>query len=186
MNAKIFFTFVLLIASCTLLVSAQDKTKDLAEKQRLEELQRLEDKLNRNSEIHPAADINGLNFFLPKTKNSWYLSITENGGFAGVSRIVAAVNSDGNYLCSREQNFENQFIAKDLFASLFQKVENFNFKKSDFSRPEEIKYCSDCLYKTLTFQKADKFYIYNSVNFTKADDGIKEIYNEVINSAACQ
>ena len=188
MNVKKIFAFFLLIVACAVLITAQDKDKikDLAEKQRLEELQRLQDELKRNSERHTVGDINDLQFFLPKRKDSWYLSITESGGFAGVSRVVAAINSDGNYLCSRGENFQNQFVGKNLLASLMQKVEDLSSKKSDFNQPEEIKYCSDCLFKTLTFQKSDKFYIYNSVNFTNADDKIKGIYNEVINSAICQ
>ena len=188
MNIKKVFTICLFIVSFALFISAQDRNKerDLAERQRLEELQRLQDERERNSEKHSVADINGLAYFLPKKEDSWYISVTENGGFTGVSKLIAAINSDGNYLCSREQNFENQFLVKSSFAPLFQRVENFNFKKSDFKKPKEIKYCKDCSYKTLTFQNANKFYVYNRVIFTKDDGVIKEIYDEIINLTACR
>ena len=187
MNIKKISAICFLILSCALFISAQDtkKDKDLAEQQRLEELQRLQDELNQNPAKPSVLDFNELSYFLPKAKDSWYISLTENGGFTGVSKLIAAINSDGNYLCSREQNFGNQFVAKNLFDAFAQKIADTAFRSSDINRPEEIKFCSDCLYKTLTFQSANKFYRYNRINFTKADGVIKEVYDEIMNLTPC-
>lgn len=187
MNIKKIFTLFSLIIAFALIAAAQNKNKDRdsAERQRLEESRRQQEELIENVEEKPTSDINGLEFFLPKTKNSWYIVITENGGFRGVPRILGAVNSEGNYLCSPQQNFKAQFINKDLFDSLVQTVGNFDFKGSEFKRPGELKYCNDCLYKSLTFQSKNKVYRYSRKDFAVADDEIKEIYNKIITSAAC-
>ena len=95
------------------------------------EAEQQQEQINKLLKEYCAVDFIDLNFFLPKSKDSWTLSITAHGGFAGVTRLLAAVNSNGNYLCSPRQEFKNRLLEKDVLDHVFDFVETFNFSKLD-------------------------------------------------------
>lgn len=127
-----------------------------------------------------------LNFFLPESKNSRFISVTSKDGFTGGTRLLAAVNSDGNYLCSTHRNFTKQTIAKDIIDSLFQTINGFDFDKFATGNVKKIEFCSDCAYTTLTFRNAEKTYRFDRAGFANADSEIKAIYDKVVYSSGCQ
>lgn len=184
MNFKKGFLLLFVILSFSLAAAAQGDFYE-QERDRLEAEQRQQEN-NKKFEAATGIIPFDLSYFLPNTKDSWFISITTTGGFAGGTQLIAAVNSDGNYLCSTEQDFTNQLIARDVADPLFQTVNNVDFKKFNSHKVKKIEFCSDCSYTTLTFQKGDKIYNYSRNNFFNADNEIKEIYDKVISSSGCQ
>lgn len=189
MNVKKIFTLFFVIVSFSLLVNAQDKDRELEkliEQQRLEEMRLQQEELLESLKNPTPFVADGLDYFLPKTKDSWFISITRTGGLVGGTQIVAAVNSDGNYLCTLQQDFSNQFIAKDVFTPFYQTVNTFEFKKYNYNKVKKIEYCNDCAYTTLTFQNGKNTYSYSRNSFVNAEGEIKAIYDKVIDSSGCQ
>ena len=189
MDVKKIFTLLLLVLSFSLLVSAQktNKEEELIEQQRLEQMRREQEELLENTtKSQNRVRLDDLSYFLPNTENAWFISITTTGGFIGGTRLVAAVNSEGNYLCSAEQNFTNQLIATDVFRPVIQKINGFDFKKFNSHKVKEIEGCKDCAYTTLTFRNGKNSYSYSRNTFANAENSIKEIYDKILDSAACQ
>lgn len=189
MNIEKIFALFLLIVSFSLLVSAQDKNKELeklAEQQRLEDMRRQQEELLESMRNPTPFIADSLDYFLPKTKNAWFISITTHGGFAGGTRLVAAVNSDGKYLCTLEQDFSNQLVAADVFTPFYQTIDRFEFKKYNSDKAKKIEYCNDCPYTTLTFQKGKNTYTYSRNSFADAESEIKAVYDQVIESSGCR
>ncbi|CAN5830281.1 hypothetical protein BH20ACI4_BH20ACI4_24030 [soil metagenome] len=128
-----------------------------------------------------------LNYFLPESENAWTLSLTSSGGFAGVTRLIAAVNSNGNYLCSPNQEFRNKLLEKEVLDEIFDKIETFDF--SNFDKNEEnilTKNCMDCLYATLTLQTKNGFVSRTQFSFANAEIDVKQIYDRLSNLNECR
>ncbi len=184
MKIKKIFTLLLMIISFSLLASAQDDYYE-QEQRRMEEEKRQEE-ANKSFEKLARNDFLDLEFFLPKTENSWFISITAHGGIMGGTRLLAAVNSDGNYLCrTANQDFQNQLAAKGVFDNLKQNVAGFDFSKYFSGDVKPIKGCRDCVEEYLNFYDGKKIYSYNVRSFSLANFQIKKIYNQIFESATC-
>ena len=127
-----------------------------------------------------------LNYFLPEDKNAWTLSLTSSGGFAGVTRLLAAVNSNGNYLCSPNQEFRNRLLEKDVLDEIFDFVETLDYSKFNETKDAEIQGCMDCTYTTLTLQTRNGFISRSQSSFSNADNDVKQIYDRLSNLDECR
>jgi hypothetical protein len=128
-----------------------------------------------------------LNYFLPENENAWTLSLTSSGGFAGVTRLIAAVNSNGNYLCSPNQEFKNRLLEPDVLDDIFDFVETFDFSKFDKNEENILtKNCMDCSYATLTLQTRNGFVSRTRYNFSNDAGEIKQIYDRLSNLDECR
>ncbi len=133
----------------------------------------------------PANGMMELDFFLPEGKNSWTLSLTSSGGFAGVTRLIAAVNSNGNYLCNPDEEFRNRLLEKDVLDNIFDFVETFDFSKFSENETGQIPGCMDCSYTTLTLRTKNGF-ASRKVSFSESAASIKKIYVEMNDLAECR
>lgn len=133
-----------------------------------------------------SAGVMDLSYFLPEGKNAWTLSLTSSGGFAGVTRLLAAVNSNGNYLCSPDQEFRNRLLETDVLDSFFNFVETLNYSKFTASRNAQISGCMDCSYMTLTLQTKNGFVSRTQAGFSNAENDVKQIYDRLSNLDECR
>lgn len=90
---------------------------------------------------------------LPDSPNSWIINIHQKGGFAGVHKLLLAINSEGKYACGEngktktiptdEQNFvELTKLIKPIENDIFFKIIN-----------EALESCNDCLFNTFSFRR---------------------------------
>ncbi|MBA2620779.1 MAG: hypothetical protein H0U87_06235 [Acidobacteria bacterium] len=157
--------------------------------ERLEEAKQAETILAAQKE----AEFPDLKFFLPVAENSWTISIAATGGFFGGTRLLAAVNSDGNFLCfPKDTDFKDKFVSKEIFQSIA------NIAAADFSKlnlleakqpPKKISFCSDCAVETLTISRrsekgAEDFHFH--VADLEASANLNQLYEKVLNSAECK
>lgn len=135
--------------------------------------------------------------FLPTDKDSWSISITQSGGFTGVTNIIAAVNSEGRYICQKDDLSIYQKAPKNYFDKLSGFISQTDlsiFKKFSSSQKKEnnpITFCRDCRVTTLTYSyrknKSDvKMYQASSLAFPNVEGEIKKLYENTINAANCQ
>ena len=125
-------------------------------------------------------------YFLPESNNAWTLSLTSSGGFAGVTRLLAAVNSNGNYLCSPNQEFRNRLLEKDVLDEIFYFVETLNYSKFNETKDAVIQGCMDCSYTTLTLQTKNGFISRTQSSFSNAENDVRQIYDRLSNLTECR
>jgi hypothetical protein len=184
MYAKKIVLLLLAILSFSMLAAAQDNYYE-QERDRLEAEERQKE-ITKKFEAATGITPFDLSYFLPKTKNSWFVSITATGGILGGTRLLAAVNSNGNYVCNHtEQDFQNQQLAQNAFDELSQKVAAFDFKKFNDSDADKIEGCSDCVYKILNYNNGKNTYRFNLQKFSLVNSELKNIYNQIVTSAPC-
>ncbi len=184
MNARTIGLLLLAILSFSMSALAQGDFYE-QERDRLEAEERQREVTKKFEAVTGITPFD-LSYFLPKTKNSWVVSITAQGGILGGTRLLAAVNSNGNYVCNpAQQDFQTQQLAQNAFDELSQKVAAFDFKKFNDNDADEIKGCSDCLYKTLNYTNGKNTYRFNLQKFSLADSELKDIYNQIVTSAPC-
>ena len=189
------FTVILVIFSLSLLIFAQDKKrgddKNRNEQQRQEELRRQQEEFNKTLENVNHAEAVDLSSFLPKAENSWSISVTATGGFTGGTRLLAAINSDGNYLCHPEGEFKTRFVSENALDSLTFLARTVDFSLWNKNDVQYIKWCNDCSYMTMSFtfrDKKSKFktYRYSRNDLSTSDEEIRQIYERVIKAANCK
>ena len=127
-----------------------------------------------------------LNYFLPEGENAWTLSLTSSGGFAGVTRLLAAVNSNGNYLCSPDQEFRNRLLETDVLERFFHFVETLDYSTFNENKNAEIRGCMDCSYTTLTLQTKNGVISRRQAGFSNAENDLKQIYDRLSNMDECR
>ena len=144
--------------------------------------------------LRTAALFPDLNLFLPSENESWAVSITANGGIMGGSRLLAAVNSDGNYVCSsKNAEFRNRFVDKKIFAEIARIAKGgfslLNPVKNTLNLPP-ISYCSDCSYETFNFvlrrDKTVKVFQFNLKELAESAPELMLIYEKVSNTPECR
>ena len=180
------FTTVLIVFCFAIFSFAQDmavnddrkiqQTSDRQKKKRTESVNELVD----------AAKFLDLNFFLPESENAWALSLTSTGGFFGGTRLLAAVNSNGNYLCDASQEFKNRLLEKDVLDRVFNFVETFDFSKFSNEDAKLIEGCMDCAYTTLTLQTKTGIFRQTRNSFYNATGDVKEIYDRLSALEECK
>ena len=106
-------------------------------------------------------------YFLPESNNAWTLSLTSSGGFAGVTRLLAAVNSNGNYLCSPNQEFRNRLLEKDVLDEIFYFVETLNYSKFNETKDAVIQGCMDCTLHDADTSDEKRIYQPHTIEFCK-------------------
>lgn len=127
-----------------------------------------------------------LNYFLPENDNSWTLSLTTSGGFAGITRLVAAVNSNGNYLCTPNGEFRNKLLEKNSLDEIFDFVETLDYSSFNQTMEAEIKGCMDCSYSTLTLQTRNGFFSRSQAVFSNAENNVRQIYDRLSSLEECR
>ena len=173
-----FFTAVLLIFFLSIFSfaqGAQNQTNSAKQKKNI----KISNQIAGNG-------IMDLDYFLPEGENSWTLSLTSSGGFAGVTQLLAAVNSNGNYLCGPNQEFRNRLLEKDVLDRIFDFVEMYDFSKFNKSENAAINGCMDCSYRTLTLQTKNGFISRTRYSFSSNTDEVKQIYDRLSNLAECK
>lgn len=133
-------------------------------------------------------------FFLPTAQNSWTVSITASGGFYGGTRLLVAVNSDGNFLCNRQnEKFKDKFVEKRAFDQIAQIARNdFPHLISDENNQaaQPISFCSDCAQETLTVtirrENTIEIFRYKVADFPKSKAKLSKIYAMILNSNECK
>jgi hypothetical protein len=201
MRVKKFTAAIILILCVAASLFGQNKksTNDdylEQERQQREQQERLDKE--KQAEIilaaQRAAEFSDLKFFLPAVENSWTISIAATGGFLGGTRLLAAVNSDGNFLCNQnDSEFKNKFVAKEIFESISQIATN-SFSKLRLvetkSPQKKISFCSDCAVETLTIsrrsEKGVEIFRFNVADLSETDADLKQLYEKVLNSAECR
>lgn len=127
-----------------------------------------------------------LRYFLPESENAWTLSLTSSGGFAGVTRLLAAVNSNGNFLCAPDQEFRNRLLETDVLDEIFDFVERLDHSKFSERKDAEIQGCMDCSYTTLTLQTRNGFVSRTQASFSNAENDVKQIYDRLSSLDECR
>ena len=166
MSAKKFLLLFLLIFSSISFAAAQDDVEV--------------DKFGRETF--------NLKFFLPIKPESWTISLTSSGGIVGGTRLLIALNSNGNVICSaKETTYQNRFAPTEEFKNInkliTRKIPYLNF---DAGKPpaKNVTFCNDCASETLSIDYRDDKSIrtehFAVGNFTLAQAQIKEIY-QIIN-----
>lgn len=185
MTQKIL-TIILLIFSLSIFSFAQTTQKTEDQKVQKPSGKQKKKRSDSMSEITRAANFLDLSFFLPDGKTAWALSLTSTGGFAGGTRLLAAVNSNGNYLCSPRQEFKNRLLKKDILDPVFNFVETLNFSKLDDEESVIIEGCMDCAYTTLTLQTRNGVFRHTRNSFYNATGEVKEIYDRLSGLDECK
>lgn len=126
-----------------------------------------------------------LYFFLPRKSDAWTLSLTSSGGFSGTTQLIAAVNSNGNFLCNTDEDFRNRLLEKSVLDEIFDFVEAQDFTKFNRVSRSGVKYCMDCAYKTLNFQTRDGFVSRPMTDYENEDEIIKRVYDHLSELDEC-
>lgn len=190
-----FFIAVSLIFSFAFLTFGQDKKKSdedkksesnkaWEEEQRREEQDRRIEELNERLKEAQRSQYIDLRNYLPKPKDSWVVSITSTGGFAGGTRLLAGVDSDGNSICTLDGNLTKTVLAKNISDELLPFLKNLRFSKWDYD-DVKLPVCNDCTYMTLTYQSRNGVYRYSRYDLSMGDNEIQNIYAKIINAADC-
>lgn len=201
MSIKNLSAALILILCAFAFAFAQDKkpkNDDYLERQRQqrEQDERLE-KAKRDEKpfVVPKVDeFLDLDFFLPAADDGWTFSVLATGGVFGGTRLLAAVNSDGNFLCTpKDAEFKSKLVAKPIFQIIAQLAAvdfpRLNSIKTNPPR-QSISYCSDCARETLTVvrragQTVETFH-YDIKDLAASEHGLREIYEKVLDSAECR
>lgn len=134
-----------------------------------------------------------LKFFMPVKPESWTVSLLSSGGITGGTRLLIALNSNGNVMCSAEETtYQNRFAPTSEFQTISDLITNeipylsFN---SQLPPPKLIAYCSDCAFHTLKIDYRSKKTILSDYfevgNFTRTQTQIKEIYEKLDSLNVC-
>lgn len=134
-----------------------------------------------------------LDFFLPAARDAWTVSVSAHGGFAGGNRLIAAINSNGNYLCHpRSFNAAANIVPTDAFEQISRLVNSEKFiynAQAVYSEPG-VPFCSDCSVEILTITRKTKKLVikdqYAVSGLAQSAPKLWEIYEKVVNSAACR
>lgn len=176
--------------------------QDKAEWKRLEEERKKAEELQRTNKVilgniasfREAEEVFNLDFFLPDSRDSWTVSISEKAGFTGKNKLLAAVNSNGNYLCHpRTFDIAKNIVTNDVFDEINNLVRRQKFLLNasvlyDETNPPES--CADCSTEVLTIARKTKKSIIKDNYYVRtlaaSDANLQEIYVKVLSSAACQ
>jgi len=134
-------------------------------------------KKKKKKRLLAADGVFDLKYFLPEGKNSWTISLTAAGGFAGGTRLIAAGNSNGNYLCSPDQEFRNRLLEEPVLERIFDFVETIDPEDFYGGQTALIGGCMDCSYETLTIQTKKGFISRRRNSFSNETGEIKKIYD---------
>lgn len=146
------------------------------------------DKKKKKKKIPYEMPVNAsdLIFFMPAGNDAWTLSLTSSGGFAGVTRLIAAVNSNGNYLCSTGEDFRNRLLEKPVLDEIFDFVETSNFTKFGDTESKNVDYCMDCAYTRLTLQTRNGFVSRTLNDYANETAAIRQIYDRLNDLQECR
>lgn len=181
-------TAVSLIFLLTIFSSAQYVPSNDENSLKMNEKIKADKKKKKKKKIPNEMPVNGLDlyFFLPPTTDAWTLSLTSSGGFSGMTRLLAAVNSNGNYLCSAEDDFRNRLLEKTVLDEIFDFVETEDFSKFSRVTQYEFSYCMDCPVITLNLQTRNGFASRPMTNYANETAVIKQIYDRLNNLDECR
>lgn len=177
-----------------------------AEWKKLEEERKKAEELQRTNKVilgniasfrdtrEDLSEIFNLDFFLPDMRDSWTVSISEKGGFQRKNRLLAAINSNKNYLCHpRTFDISKNVITNDVFDEINKLVNRQKFILNSLAIYDETnptENCADCSTEILTITRKTKKNVIKDIYYVKslADSApnLQEIYEKVLNSAACQ
>lgn len=196
MTIKKFLVSLIFILSAASFLAAQDKKSPSDQYTEQLRIEQENAKNQKQAEAFAAARqtalFPGANLFLPVEKDSWAISVTANGGIMGGSRLIGAVNSDGNFLCSSSgAEFKINLVDKTIFDQIAQAA------KSDFPllrggtniKLQPNSYCSDCAFETLNIvvRRAKKPVIFQfDLREIAAKPELTRIYEKISNLSDCR
>ena len=134
-----------------------------------------------------------LKFFMPLKPESWTVSLLSSGGITGGTRLLIALNSNGNVMCSAEEKtYQNRFAPTAEFQTISELITDeipYLSFDSHLPPPKQIAYCSDCAFRTLKIDYRSKKSILSDYfevgNFTRTQTQIKEIYEKLYSLDIC-
>lgn len=194
MNYGNFTVFFLLFFFSLPNAFGQSKTdwkKPEEERKKAEELQRTNKEILGNiASFRDAGQVLNLDFFLPDTRDSWTVSISAKGGISGGNRLLAAVNSNGNYLCHpRTFDITKNVITGDVFDEINRLVNREKFIYNALAVYDETGSANSSTEIMTIARKTKKAVIkdnYNVETLAESAPNLREIYDKVLSSAACQ
>ncbi len=178
---KIVVVFLLISTLANVVFSQKDEK--YREEMMRQDQERQQMQIEENGKRMRDPNFEYLESFLPSRKNSWYFSVVSSGGILGGSRLVTAINSNGNYTCGYGQDFASKFVSETDFELFSQTVQALDFAKVKTEQPKFFG-CKDCLLSVLTFRNGSNSFEFTLPNDT-ADSKISDLYNNVIRLAGC-
>lgn len=165
------------------------------ERKKAEELQRTNKEILGNiASFREAKEIFNLDFFLPDSRDSWTVSISEKAGFSGKNKLLAAINSNGNYLCHpRTFDISKNIVTTDVFDEINRLINRQKFILNSLVLYDETnppQNCAECSTEVLTIARKTKKSVIKDNYYVKtlaaSAPNLQEIYEKVLSSAACQ
>lgn len=165
------------------------------ERKKAEDIQRTNKFISDNiASIRDSREIFNLDFFLPDYRNSWTVSISSTEKVSGKKHLLAAINSNGNYLCHpRTFDVNKNLVSTDVFDEINRLVnrEKFLVNVTAFYDEAEASEAANAnSEEIMTIARKTKNEIikdnYNVKNLETNDSNLWQIYEKVLSSAACQ
>lgn len=126
---------------------------------------------------------------LPDATNSWIINIHQRGGILGIHKLLVAINSEGKYACGENEKVKILALSDAKFVELADLVKPL--KEDIFLRAinENVAYCNDCLYSTLSFrqqrEKVTDGEIVSASSRKNTDSAVKEIAQKIWKTVNC-
>ncbi|HQU86551.1 MAG TPA: hypothetical protein PKY59_25695 [Pyrinomonadaceae bacterium] len=165
------------------------------ERKKAEDIQRTNKFISDNiASIRDSREIFNLDFFLPDYRNSWTVSISSTDKNSGKKHLLAAVNSNGNYLCHpRTFDVTRNLVESNIFGEINRLVNREKFLLNAtvyYDEAETSEAVNQSSAEIMTIARKTKNDIikdnYNVKILESAAPNLWEIYEKVLNSAACQ
>lgn len=165
------------------------------ERKKAEDIQRTNKLISESiASSRNSREIFDLDFFLPDYRDSWTVSISSTDRITGKKHLLAAVNSNGNYLCHpRTFDISKNIVANDAFGEINRLVNREKFLLNSIAFYDETAITTDKIEvstEILTIARKTKKEIikdnYNVKNLSESAPNLLGIYEKVLNSAACQ
>lgn len=195
MNRKAFALAAGLVLIFSLLETpsfAQDNkaANEYLQQQLEEELRRKQDALTEDLEARKQPMFLDLRFFVPESDDAWSLSIMATGGILGGTRLLAAINSDGNVLCHpRDAEFKARLAPKVQFDEIVQLAkQEMPLKNIHRVVNKETRIaCHDCSFEFLSYNYRENGLIstgtYAVNRLTKSQ---YQLYSKVLEASVCR
>lgn len=133
-----------------------------------------------------------LDYFLPKQKDAWTVSIISKGGISGGTKLIAGINSNGNILClQNDPKLKTNQIPVEAFNEITRLVrsEKFLFRIDALYEENTIEHCSDCSTELLSITHRSKKNIltnlYTLDHLSHDESRLKQIYDKVAAFGIC-
>lgn len=183
MSKNLFSAVILFFALSGIAFGQYDPNEPLSREER--------ERINKEFIALTQPELSILDYFLPEYKDSWTISIKSSGGIMGITRIVAAINSDGKYLCSNQKSKLLEAPQQNSFNKLFDLVRQTDFSLLKKNKKDLTFICNDCILTTVTYsfrpkKSRIKTFQFTSASYSFIDGDFKNLYEGILNTTDCQ